>query len=93
MCDIDLYHNEIGKIIVENIKKYNHDNSSITNSDLKAIIDSIEYLMVNYNSDYHQCVLLMKEEFDLMYNRYLRLLSKLFISDNVFYNDTIKYGL
>ncbi|MDD7228206.1 MAG: DUF6179 domain-containing protein [Firmicutes bacterium] len=93
MCDIDLYHNEIGKIIVENIKKYNHDNSSITNSDLKAIIDSIEYLMVNYNSDYHQCVLLMKEEFDLMYKRYLRLLSKLFISDNVFYNDTIKYGL
>lgn len=42
MCDIDLYHNEIGKIIVENIKKYNRDNSSITNSDLKAIIDSIE---------------------------------------------------
>ena len=42
MCDIDLYHNEIGKIIVENIKKYNHDNSSITNSDSDIPIVTIK---------------------------------------------------
>lgn len=100
MYAIDRHNNGISTIIIENIKKYNKDNNSISYDDLKAILLSIEYVLTNYGNDqkdmianYHQAINKLTADYESIHKRYLKLLNNLFITDNTFYNDTIKYGL